>query len=70
MKQFGLYTTDLCTWAVVYDIDGRYYDDRQTRTDVTAVFKYPHLAEEFINNYLPEETRERFYIINLQEVAN
>lgn len=38
----------LCTWAVCYDIDGSQYDDHQPRTSVTAIFRDPHLAEDFI----------------------
>ena len=26
-----------CSWAVCYDIDGKYYDDKKTRTTITAL---------------------------------
>lgn len=59
---------NLCTWAVCYDIDGKNYDDGKSRTSITAVFVYPHLAEEFIEKCLPEETRSRFYVQNLDRM--
>ena len=59
--------TTLCTWAVCYDIDGKNYDDGQTRTSVTALFKDPYLAEDFISKCLPAETRSRFYVKRMAE---
>ena len=51
-----------CSWAVCYDIDGKFFDDKKAHTNTVAVFRYPHLAEEFIEKYLPSENRHRFYI--------
>lgn len=59
--------TNLCTWAVCFDIDGSNFDDGKTRTSITAVFQYPHLAEYFIAKCLPEETQSRFYIKQIAE---
>lgn len=60
--------TNLCTWAVAYKIGGENYDDRKTKISITAVFHSPINAEDFINNCLPAETRERFFIIDLDEL--
>lgn len=54
--------TRSCKWAVVYDIDSKYMDNRKIATEVTAIFDSPHLAEEFIEKCLPEETKKRFRI--------
>lgn len=56
-----------CKWAVVYDIDGKYMDDRQAATMVTATFHDPHLAEEFIEKCLPKETKSRFRIEHIDD---
>ena len=53
-----------CKWAVVFYVDGKHYDDGKRRLCVTALFRYPHQAEEFISKCLPAETRERFSVIN------
>lgn len=60
--------TTLCTWAVAYKIDGKNYDDGKTKISITAVFCSPINAEDFINNCLPEETKDRFFIIDLDEL--
>lgn len=62
--------TNLCKWAVAYKIDGKYYDDGKTKISITAVFRNPNNAEDFINNCLPKETRDRFFIIDLDELEN
>ena len=54
-----------CNWAVCYDIDGSNYDDRQTRTAIAAIFRYPNDAENFIERCTPQETRGRFYLKRL-----
>lgn len=54
--------SDLCQWAVCYDIAPENYDDRNPITGVTATFRDPQLAEDFILHVLPAETRDRFYI--------
>ena len=53
-------TFNKCTWAVAYKIDKSTQDDRKTKVTVTAVFSDPDNAEDFINNCLPKETRNRF----------
>lgn len=60
--------TNLCTWAVAYKIDGENYDNGKTKISVTAVFHSPINAEDFINNCLPPETKDRFFIIDLDEL--
>lgn len=60
--------TNLCRWAVAYKIDGENYDDGKTKISITAVFKNPCNAEDFINNCLPAETKDRFFIIDLDEL--
>lgn len=57
-----------CKWAVAYKIDKNTQDDRKTKVTVTALFGAPINAEDFINNCLPEETKERFFIINIDEL--
>lgn len=55
---------EFCKWAVVFFIDGSNYDDGKQRMSVTAVFRYPHQAEEFIEKCLPAENRHRFSVVN------
>lgn len=57
-----------CKWAVAYKIDKKTQDDRKTKITVAATFGYPINAEDFINNCLPEETKDRFFIINIDEL--
>lgn len=57
--------SDLCQWAVCYDIAPENYDDRKPRTGVTATFRDPQLAEDFIRHVLPAETRDRFYLCRI-----
>lgn len=61
-------TNILCKWAVAYKIDGSNYDDGKERISVTAVFSYPHQAEAFIEKCLPASTKDRFFIINVDEL--
>lgn len=58
-----------CSWAVCYDIDGSKYDDGETRTSISAVFRDSHLAEDFIAKCTPEETRSRFYVKHIGRVV-
>jgi hypothetical protein len=60
---------ELCKWAVAFKIDGRNYDDRQERTNVVAIFCYPHQAQDFIDKCIPADTKERFFIINTDDLA-
>ena len=52
-----------CRWAAAYDVDGKYQDDGESKTEVSAVFRFPHLAEEFIAKCMPGETRSRFRVL-------
>lgn len=57
---------DCCKWAVCYKIDGTNYDDKQDREVVTALFRYPFHAEDFIKSIIPQETRSRFYVKRIE----
>lgn len=57
-----------CKWAVAHKIDKETQDDRKTKITVIALFNAPINAEDFINNCLPEESKERFFIINIDEL--
>lgn len=57
-----------CGWAVAHKIDKDTQDDRKTKIRVVAVFSNPGNAEDFINNCLPVETKERFFIIGIDEL--
>ena len=59
-----------CTWAVAYKIDKDTQDDKKTVVRVSAVFSHPGNAEDFINHCLPKETKDRFFIIDLDELEN
>ena len=57
-----------CKWAVAYKIDKNTQDDRKTKITVVSIFNNPINAEDFIEKCLPEETKERFFIINIDEL--
>ena len=59
-----------CKWAVAYKIDKNTQDDRKTKIRVVAMFSTPINAEDFINNCLPKDTKERFFIINIDELES
>lgn len=59
-----------CTWAVASKINKSTQDDRKTKVTVTAVFSNPDNAEDFINNCLPKETKDRFFIIDIDELES
>ena len=59
-----------CKWAVTYKIDKETQDDRKTKIRVVATFSTPSNAESFINSCLPEETKERFFIIDIDELES
>lgn len=63
-------TNTFCTWAVAYKIDGKHYDDGKERISVTALFKYPFQAEEYIEKCIPEEDKERFFVIDTDKLDN
>lgn len=57
-----------CKWAVAFHIDGRNYDDGKQRMQVVAVFRYYFHAEDFIEKCLPAETKDRFFVENLDKL--
>ena len=59
-----------CKWAVAYKIDKETQDDRKTKIRVVALFDTPSNAEDFIEKSLPEETKERFFIIDIDELES
>ena len=59
-----------CKWAVAYKVDKNTQDDRKTKIRVVAMFSTPINAEEFINNCLPKDTKERFFIIDIDELES
>ena len=54
-----------CKWAVAYKIDKNTQDDRETKIRVTGLFDTPVNAEDFVNNCLPKETKNRWFIIDI-----
>ncbi len=56
-------------WAVCYTIDhtapGCQQDDNRDKVRTAAIFSSPYNAEDFIKKCLPEETRNRFYIVRI-----
>nr|DAN23015.1 MAG TPA_asm: hypothetical protein [Bacteriophage sp.] len=63
-------TFNTCHWAVAYKIDKNTQDDRKTKVIITATFSHPDNAEDFINNCLPKNTKDRFFIIRLADLEN
>ena len=59
-----------CKWAVAYKIDKETQDDRKTKITVIAMFSTPSNAEDFINNCLPKETKDKFFIIEIYELES
>lgn len=59
---------ECCKWAVAYKVDGVHYDDGKERTCVTALFKDPWAAEDFIEKCLPADTKDRFFVINVDKL--
>lgn len=57
-----------CKWAVAYKIDKSTQDDRKTKITVVSVFANPSNAEDFIEKCLPTETKERFFIIDIDDL--
>ena len=57
-----------CKWAVAHKIDKGTQDDRKTKVRVVAMFSTPCNAEDFINNCLPKETKEIFFIIDIIQI--
>ena len=59
-----------CKWVVAHKIDKETQDDRKTKIRVVALFNTPSNAEDFIEKCLPEETKERFFIIDIDELES
>lgn len=59
-----------CAWAVCYEIDhtapGCQQDDGKNKIITVATFSDPYQAQNFITKCLPDETRERFFIIRIR----
>ena len=55
-------------WAVVSKIEKTDNGVKVEYYQVIARFDYPNLAEDFINKCLPEENRERFQVIHMDEL--
>lgn len=50
-------------YYVAFTIPGNTQDDKKDKTQIIAGFIYPFQAQDFINNCLPAENKNRFYII-------
>lgn len=59
-----------CKWAVAFKIGKENYDDKKERISITALFRYPDLAQEFIDKCLPEETKESFFVIYVDDLTD
>lgn len=51
-------------WAVAYKIDKRTQDDGTTKVVTVAKFSNAEAAANFIKKCLPEETKERFFVVD------
>lgn len=52
-------------WAVCYKSDKKYCQNEEGRTRTIAAFWSRWDAEYYIENILPEETRGRFFIVEI-----
>ena len=59
---------NLIDWAVVSKIEKTDDGVKVEYYQVVARFDYPNLAEDFINKCLPEENRDRFQIIHMDDI--
>lgn len=59
---------DMCKCAVAFIIDGKNYDDGKSRASVTAIFDYPAMAEKFIKKCLPDDARNKFFMIDVDDL--
>lgn len=55
---------DGLNWAVCYMSDKK-HDGEENRTRTIAAFWSHWDAENYINNILPPETRDRFFIVEI-----
>lgn len=51
-------------WAVAYKVDKRTQDDGTTKVITVAKFSTAEAGANFIKKCLPEETKERFFVID------
>lgn len=61
---------DSLKWAVCYTIPAATQDDKKEKVETVAVFRYPYQADDFINKCLPEETKEKFFVISIHNNYN
>ena len=59
-----------CPWAVAYKIDKNTQDEKKTKVIIIATFSHPDNAEDFVNNCLPKETKDRFFLIDIDELES
>lgn len=59
---------DSCNWAVCYTIPAETQDDRKPGRIVSAWFDKPFLAQDYIDKVLPQENRDRFYVVHRDEL--
>ena len=57
-----------CGWAVAFKINKNTQDDKKTKIRIAATFSHPGNAEDFIKKCLPEDTRDSFFIIDIDEL--
>lgn len=56
------------SWAVAYKMDKRTQDDGTTKVVTVAKFNTAEAGANFIKKCLPEETRERFFVIDADDL--
>lgn len=52
------------SWAVAYKIDKKTQDDGTTKVVTVAKFNTAEAGADFIKKCLPEETKERFFVVD------
>lgn len=52
------------SWAVAYKMDKRTQDDGATKVVTVAKFSTAEAGANFIKKCLPEETKERFFVVD------
>ena len=52
------------SWAVAYKIDKKTQDDGITKVVTVAKFNTAEAGANFIKKCLPEETKERFFVVD------
>ena len=56
------------SWAVAYKMGKRTQDDGTTKVVTVAKFNTAEAGANFIKKCLPEETRERFFVIDADDL--